>query len=345
MKRVKNFGIRRCNSVVLEDKKGGRYLFLLYYYPKSEYIEEKRIGFLFNEYEIVGSLQNAMQKLDGAAVLTWGSETFTYVNNLSKQMTEEEQLTLLANVLEGRIDKEYTLLTSDAKYFDMQMHVVLDNSVLLKELIRVEIQMVIVGMTTFVLLSLFIWMYGKYRYRLWYEIKQMATSKHPELITGNSKNDYEIIRKVLEIDFEKIKTQEEDIENFRKEARKQMAWLLLSSVPPEDIDVPHLMENYGIEDNGSYYCVLEFLVEDERLNQELLVKDIPEILIYCVAKTDKGHVLVIGISLLGRDDDHKVRISIAEKVQDRLVTAGYNCRSVACGLVYEQLGQIYSSRQ
>ena len=329
------------SSAVLEGKKGGNYLFLLYYYPKSDYIEEKRIGFLFKEYEIWERLQNAMQKLDGAAVLTWGSETFIYVNNLSKQMTEEEQLTFLANVLEGSVDKEYTLLTSDAKYFDMQMHVVLDNSVLLKELIRVEIQMVVVGMTTFVLLSLFIWMYGKYRYRLLYEIKQMAASKHPELITGNSKNDYEIIRKVLEKDFEKIKTQETDIENFRKEARKQMSWLLLSSAPPEDIDVLHLMENYGIEDNGSYYCVLEFLVEDEKINQELLVKDIPEILIYCVTKTDKGHALIIGISLLGRDDDHKVRISIAEKVQDRLD----NYRSVACGLVYEHLEQIYSSQQ
>ena len=333
------------SSAVLEGNKGGRYLLLLYYYPESDYIEEKRIGFLFKEHEIVGSLQNAMQKLDGAAVLTWGNETFIRVNNLSKKNTEEEQLTLLENILNGRVDKEYTLLTSDANYFNMQMHVVLDNSVLLEELIRVEIQMVVVGMTTFVLLSLFIWAYGKYRYRLLYEIKQLAASRNPELTADYDGNDYEIIRKVLENDFEKLKTQGEELENFRKEARKQMSWLLLSSAPPEDIDVVHLMQNYGIEDDGSYYCVLEFLIEDEKIDQEFLVNDIPAILIYCVTKTDKGYAFIIGISLLDRDDNHKARISIAEKIQDRMFATGYDCRSVACGLVYEQLDQIHSSQQ
>ncbi|MBR2037492.1 MAG: helix-turn-helix transcriptional regulator [Lachnospiraceae bacterium] len=333
------------SSAVLEDKEGERYLFLLYYYPKSNYIEEKRIGFLFGEYEIVGSLQNAIQNLDGIAVLAWGSETFSNVNNLSEEMTEEEQATLLENALNGKADKEHTLLTCDAKYFDMKMHVILNNSVILGELIRVEIQMVVVGMTTFVLLSLFIWWYGKYRYRLLYEIKQLAASKHPELVTSDNKSDYEIIRKVLEKDFEKLKILEADIENFRKEARKQMSWLILSSAAPEDIDVLSLMKNYGLEDNGSYYCVLEFLVEDKKINQELLVKDIPEILLYCVTKTDKGYAFIIGISLLERDGDHKVRNSIAEMVQNRLMEAGYNCKSVACGLVYEQLEQIYSSQQ
>lgn len=333
------------SSAVLQDKKGGRYLFLLYYYPKSDYIEEKRIGFLFRDYEIVGNLQNAIQNLDGIAVLTWGSEVFSSVNNFSEEKTEEEQGILLENALNGKADKEHTLLTCDAKYFDMQMQVVLNNSVILGELIRVEIQMVVVGITTFVLLSLFIWWYGKYRYRLLHELKQLATGKHPELITDYSGNDYEIIRKVLEKDFEKLKILEEDIENFRNEARKQVSWLLLSSTPPEDIDILSIIKNYGIEDNGSYYCVIEFLVEDEKINQELLVKDIPEVLIYCITKTDKGYVFIIGLSLVERDDDHKARNLIAGRVQNRLMEAGYNCRGVACGLIYEHIGQIYSSQQ
>ena len=64
----------RVASSVLEKRNGGKYLFLLYYYPQSKYIDEKRIGYVFDAGFIEERLEEAVKPLNCTLMLLWENE-------------------------------------------------------------------------------------------------------------------------------------------------------------------------------------------------------------------------------------------------------------------------------
>ncbi len=331
------------NSAVLEGNHGRKYLLLLYYYPETRYVEEKRIGFVFDRTQMDKILSNAVRGLNGVAFLTWGDQVVTYVSELTDPVEDEE--VLIRELQNGQVDENHTLVVSQSEYYDITLTVALDNSVLIGELLEEEIKMVVIGLISVLSLSLFIWVYGRYRYRVLNEIRQLAVRGRPELSDGSRADEYEIIRTVLERNFSELKTQHDNLETFRTEAKRQMSWLLLCTPPPENIDIGKLMEGYDMSSEGDYYCVMEFLME-ERLDENRICLDrIPEVLLYCIVRDDVGYSLVLGLALQEKDDDHQKRLAIARNVLELLFEEEFRCQAVSCGLIYEQLSQLYSSRQ
>ena len=67
-------GTERFQSCVLEKEDGAKYLFLLYYYPQSKHIDEKRIGYIFDVIYIEDILEDTAEPLSSTVVLVWENE-------------------------------------------------------------------------------------------------------------------------------------------------------------------------------------------------------------------------------------------------------------------------------
>lgn len=331
----------RVQSCVLEKKNGGKYLFLLYYYPQSKYIDEKRIGYIFDALYIEAVLGEKIEPLNSALILVWENDLLVQLKLDSQDKIAVEQEKDLNSVLNEKKKEGYTLIACESEYFNVQMHVLVDNRILNGRLTKEVIKIIVIGSTCFVFLSVFLWLYGKYRYKLLYDLRQLAEG-------GNkvyAKNDFDIIRTVLQNNIDRISKQNEDLELFRKEAKRQLSWLLLNSAPPEDISISELMDNYGMVNNGSYYGVLEFLIENKKIEKELNLEDISEILVHCVVGIKERNVYVVGIGLPTRDSDHELRLKLVRTIKQRLKGEGYFCSCVSSGLIYEQITQMYCSQE
>ena len=335
-------GTERFQSCVLEKENGGKYLFLLYYYPQSKHIDEKRIGYIFDAIYIEDILEETAEPLNGTLVLVWEDELLAECIYKSSEKIDAEFEDNLDDILNEKEKSEYTSVLCEGKYFDVQMHVLLDNRILSGQLTKEAIKMIVMGSICFIFLSVFLWLYGKYRYQLLYELRQLAEGSY---LKRSEKSDFEVIRTVLQNNFDKISKQNEDLELFRKEAKRQLSWLLLNSAPPEDINITELMDNYGMTNDDSYYGVLEFLIENKKIEDDLDFEDIPEILVHCVARIAEKNVYVVGITLPTRDSEHKSRVRLVQTIKQRLKEEGYFCSCVSCGLIYEQITQMYCSQE
>ena len=331
------------SSAVLEGTQGRRFLLLLYYYPESWHVQEKRIGFLFDQTQMKKVLSNAVRNINGEAILTWGDQVITYVG--TSENFPDNKAALVQNLKNGEADSRYVFIVSESENYDIRLAVALDNSVLTGELVEEGAKMVVIGMASVLGISLFIWFYGRRRYRVLNEIRQLAVRGRPEFSDGSGADEYEIIRTVLEQNYSEMKAQRDNLEYFRTEAKQQMSWLLLCSPPPENTDIDKLMEGYGMSWEGDYYCVMEFLMEERLDESSVSLNKIPEAFLHCIVRDDVGYSLVLGLSLREKDSDHQKRLTIAKKVVETLLEDDVQCRAVSCGLIYEQLSQIYSSRQ
>lgn len=333
-------GTDRFQSCVLEKKDGGKYLFLLYYYPQSNHIDEKRIGYIFDAFYIEDVLEETIERLDSTLILVWENARLVQFGDKPQEVDAELEKDV-DSILNEKEKAGYTLIACEGEYFDVQMHALLDDRILSKEINKEAIKMVAMGSLCFILLSAFLWLYGKYRYKLLYELRQLAEGNQSK---SSEKSDFEIIRTVLQNNFDKIRKQNEDLEVFRKEAKRHLSWMLLNSAPPEDIRVTELMDNYGMTNNGVYYGALEFLIENKTIEEELNFEDIPEILVHCVIRMKDQNVYVVGIALSTRDSNHEIRLELVKAIKQRLKDEGYFCRCVSCGLIYEQLDQLHCSQ-
>ena len=131
---------------------------------------------------------------------------------------------------------------------------------------------------------------------------------------------------------------------FRKESKRQLTWLLLKSTPPDEFQIEELMENCGIDDNGSYYAVLDFLLSSGEDSFDFL-ENMDKVLMYHLDKSEFGVLLMVVVALESRDENHEERLAIAEKLMHRLKSVVHVCRGIAGGLVYEQLVEIHSSQE
>ena len=330
-------------STVLEGNHGSKYLLLLYYYPETRYVEEKRIGFLFDRAQMDSILVNAMRNINSVAILTWGDQVVSYISDSLD--SPDDEAALIQKLQNGQVDEGHTLITSQSEYYDMKLTVSLNNSVLIGELVEEEVKMVIIGIASILCLSLFIWVYQRYRYRVLNEIRQLAVRGRPDLSNGSGADEYEIIRMVLERNLSELKTQRDNLETFRAEAKRQMSWLLLCSPPPENVDISKLMDGYGMSCEGDYFCVMEFLLEERLDENSVSLDQVPDVLLHCIVREDIGYSLVLGLAFRENDNDHQKRLAIAQNVLESLFEDGIQCRAVSCGLIYEQISQIYSSRQ
>ena len=314
-------GKEHVQSCVLEKKNGNKYLFIVYYYPEGNHIDEKRIGYVFDAIYIEEALQKTIEQLNGELVLVWEEESLAQTDDL--------------------LPEGYTQVICEGEYLDVQLNAFLDNRIFSEVLNKEAFKMVAIGSISFLLLSLFLWLYGKYRYRLLYELRQLAEGHQSSV---SAKGDYEIIRTVLQNSFDKINKQNQDMEKFREEAKRHLSWMLLNSAPPEDIRITELMDNYGMTNTGLYYCVLEFLIENDAVEDTLEFGDIQEILVSCIVRMEKQKVYVVGLALPTRDSNHQFRLKLIRTIKQRLWENGYFCKYVSCGLVYEQLEQMHCSQ-
>ena len=298
---------------------------------------------MFDRTRIDKVFSNAIRNLNGVAVLTWGDQVVTYISESVYPAKDEAEL--VQKLQNGQIDENHALIVSQAELYDIKLTVALDNSVFRGELVEEAIKMVVIGFVSVLLLSLFIWVYGRYRYRVLNEIRQLAVSGQPDLGDSTATDEYEIIRTVLERNFSEMKAQRDNLENFQTEAKRQMSWLLLCSPPPENTDIGKLMEGYGMSFEGDYFCVMEFLMEERLDENSIPLEQIPEVFLHCVVREDIGYSLVLGLSFREKDNDHQKRLTVAKNVLEILFEDGIRCKAVSCGLIYEQLSQIYSSRQ
>ena len=332
------------SSVILESKTGEHYLLLLYYYPESRYIQEKRIGFVFSESEMATIIDGIVSSLNGFATLTWNEKTLTYVNKTEESIsTPSEVDEILHRAQNAR--SSYTLLHNCSDFYDMELTVVIDNDVVRGELIREEILMVAIGLITFLGLFIFIWMYTNRRYRSLNDLKQTALKACPEYACEDTANEYEIVKSVLERNFLELKMKSDSIESLQNSSKRQMSWLLLCAPAPEDLDVSSLLEHYGIDDEGYYYCVLEIQMELPVQDISVIQKSIPEILLHCVVHEEDGYSLVLGLSLRDRDVSGARRKQIADEIINLLSDKHIRCLGVSSGLVYENITQLYISHK
>lgn len=335
-------GTERFSSNVLEKEDGGKYLFLLYYYPQSKYIDEKRVGYVFDAVHIEDALEKTVKSLDGTFILTWEDKIlteFSYQSQTKKeiQMDVEDLWALYENK-----KSRYTMISCEGDYFGVRMYILLDNRSMSGDLFEEAIKMIVVGGTIFCLLSLFLWLYGKYRYRLLYELRKLAEGDQSKIA---GQNDFDVIRGVLNNSFEKIGKQEETLELFRKETRKQLSWMLLRSTPPEDIHISALMDSCGMIKHGSYCGVLCFVIENEVCDAELELEGVTEILVHYVMSLKEKSVFVAGITLATRDSDHRARLELIQTIEMRLIKKGYSCSCVSCGLIYDRIEQMHCSQE
>lgn len=331
---------------LLQRKDGTSFLILLYYFPESNYLEEQRIGFLIDVEQLNSELAQILVQIDSLAVMQMNNQIITSVNCLLETEEHdnfEEWITQLTE--EGEIPG-FTTIDIETQYMNLVMRVAVNNRELMAELVREEIKMAVIGIVIFIIMSVFLWSYGKYRYQLLNEIKQLAVSHYPELKGDEKESEYSIIRSVLEKDLEKLSRKDEDFHLFKQEAKKQLTWLLLSSTPPNELELEELMETYDISEGGPYYSVLEFLLEGVTAVVQLdLSQTHPEILMQYATVIDQELLYIVGVSLSSRDDNHEERLKIIHSIRSELLASNYYCSKAASGLVYGSIREIHSSQQ
>ena len=333
----------RLTSTVLESKDGSKHVLMLYYYPESGYIEEKWVGFLFGERELGRLLESTAKNLNAVAMLSLTGQAITFVDYSNDP--QSDKAAFLEAARSGQAEDGYAFLESHSYAYNVNIAMAFDNSVLLDELRSEAIWMFAIGLVAVVLLTCFIWYYGKYRYRFLNEIKQLAVSGRPELSTVTDADEYEIIRTVLKQNFEELKTKNDDLMLFRKKAKQQMSWMLLCGFPAEGVDISQIMEGYGIENRGHYYSAMLFWLQNELNDEQIYMDDVPDVLLSSMFEENANHYFVLGLSLLSKDANHHRRQEVAQIVLEKLDRENIRCWAVSCGLVYEELTKIGTSKQ
>lgn len=331
----------RFQSSILEKENGERYLLLLYYYPASKHIEEKRIGYIFEANYFETILHEVMEGSSGTLMLILEDEIIAIAGSGLEGVIEGETEEIYENILERNRTENHTLIICRGGSLNFSMYTLLDNSILKDELTEEAAKMIAMGSVCFILLSAFLWFYGKYRYRLIFELRQLAERSHKGF---NESRDVDVIRSVLQNNFDTINRQNEDLLLFQKEAKRQMGWLLLNSTPPDDINLEELLDKYNIINFGNYYCVLAFWIADEVKNTFLEIDNIPEVLVSCVAQVKGQSVYITGIALPTRDSNHQLRMGLIREIKQKLLEKGHLSRYVSAGLIYEQITQLNCSR-
>ena len=330
-------------TVALENSNGRKFFLMLYHYPQSQYVDEKWVGFLFDQYGFGRILSDALQNLNAVVELSWNEHIIAIEDHSDN--AHSDKAAFVESVRSGQAGDDYVILECQSQSYGIQLALVCDSGVLMKELRIEAVKMFAIGLATVALLSCFIWYYGKYRYRILYEIKQLAVSGRPELGTNIEADEYEIIRMVLKQNFEELKTKDDDLALVRERAKQQMSWMLLCAPSAEGIDVSQLMEGYGIKRRGGYCCTMLFQLKEKLPEGKLEIDDIPEILVHYSITENTNHYFALAISLADKDMNHQRRKRIAQIVMKRMADEDVYCRAVSCGLVYEELTQLSTSKQ
>ena len=334
-------------GVLLETQQNKKYLVIQAYYEKTKSIQEKRVGFVFDVNLMEDTLLKILGDIDCLSFVMWENEIMAWENNLSQEVSDSRLEELCKTARDNQSVPGYSLIVCNGQRLDMSMYIILDNSVIKGELIREEIKIFLIGGVIFAGLMLFIWLYEKYRYRLLYEIKQLATSKHPEIRNNSLQSDYELIRLALEKDYDTIQQQSDNLEFFRKRAKEQLFRLLLSGAPLDEINLNELMDNYDMSAHGPYYCVIHLQISGngKPAAASVVLRRFPEVWAHCMMSYEGMYILVLGISLEKRDDDHDRRIELIRKIEKELSKDDYMCGYATCGLLYEELSEVKSSHQ
>ena len=333
----------RQTIAVLEGKNGRKHFLMLYYYPQSRYVDEKWIGFLFDEYAFGRILSDTAQNLNAVAELSWNGRIIADVDHSNN--SQSDKTAFVESVRSGKAGDKYAILECESQSYGLQLALVFDSGILMDELRIEAVKMFAVGLIAVVLVTCFIWYYGKYRYRLLYEIKQLAVSGRPELSTNTEADEYEIIRMVLKQNIEELRTKNEDLALVQKKAKKQMSWMLLCAPPAEGIDVSQLMDGYGMKSRNDYYCVMLFQLQEKLSDEKININDISDILVHYSFVENANAYLALGLTLTDKDMNHQRRKQIAQIVMKRLAEEDVYCRGVSCGLVYNELTQLSTSKQ
>ncbi|MBR3762577.1 MAG: helix-turn-helix transcriptional regulator [Lachnospiraceae bacterium] len=333
-------------SGVLQRKDGESYLLFLYYFPEGIHLEEQRIGFLLDVGQLNTELEQILIGINSLAVMQINDQLITSVNCLSEKVDDDTLQEMLVQLKDGEEIKGFSTIYIETQYLDLSMQMAVNSGEMKAELMREEIKMALIGVFVFLIMSVFLWSYGKYRYKMLNEIKQFAVSHHPELKGDTKESEYSVIRKVLEKDLEKLNRKDEVFSLFKSEAKKQLTWLLLNSTPPSELELESLMDTYDIPEGGPYYSVLEFILEGTEVSGDIdLSLTHPEILIQYTTCIGTGKMYIAAISLESRDDDHAERTRIIRSIRNELFSKGVYCKKVASGLVYGSLREIHSSQQ
>ncbi len=336
----------RCSvSCLLEKQDGSQYIVMLYYFPETIYVDERWVGFLFDEAKLEKVLLPILGDMDGALMVTFHDQKLLEVNQLSNTISQET----LAQVYEvqGKKDNSipgYTVMVNDSKALDLKTFVMLSNNIFVQNLRKQQFTVFFISILAFLLLSVFLWMYGKLKYKKAQAVQLLAMNLYPEMTRDGIKGEYELIHKVLERAYEGAKRHDQMFAYYRKESKRQLTWLLLKSSPPEDFQVEELMENCGIRENVAYYCVLDFLLVRDERNLDFL-DDTDQVLMYYLDKNEMGIVLMVVIALETRDKNHTERLRISENILQELISNGYVCKGITSGLVYERPMEIHSSQE
>lgn len=334
---------RESVSSILVERGSNRSILFLYYYPENISNKERWIGFFFDDEKIAKEMQGILGNMDSHLLLTYDDQKFVEINQLTEPVGQESLAELYDSKVDGKSFSEHTLMFNSSKLLDMKMYVLLNNSVYNQSVRREQYKLLLMSVSAFVILTITLWGYGKIQYKKMQAVEKIAIDMYPELDRRSIKNNYDLIQTVLEKDLERINYHNQILGNFRRESKKQLTWLLLKSIPPEDLNIDWLIENCGINENGSYYCVLEFLLNKFDDNMEFLDK-INKVIMYHVENSKQGIVLMVVIAMNSRDGNHEERTLFAEKLLHYLSGNNNECKRIASGLVYERLTEIHSSQ-
>ena len=151
---------------------------------------------------------------------------------------------------------------------------------------------------------------------------------------------------ILKKDLETLNRREQDFNQFKRDMKRQLAWLLLNSSPSWDFPIEEFMAVYSMEWEGPYCCVIDFLLDSREMPgwEDREVEGVDEIL-SCETRLGDGVLLMLCVNLQERDDEYKERIKIIDLIKKELLEQGFSCIKVGCGLVYDSLSEVHSSQQ
>ncbi len=333
----------KLTSVVLESQNGKKQLLMLYHYPQSFYVDEKWIGFLFSERELAHIMESTTESLNALAVLSFQEQVLTFSDH--SDTNAEDKAAFLEMIRNGEVKEGFAIVKCHSQSYQIDVTMAFNNGIVRGNLVGEAVKMIVIGLLAVLLVSVFIWYYGKFRYRFLYEIKQLAVSCRPELTTNVEADEYEIIHAALKRCLEEIKAKDEDLETAGKIAKQQMSWILLCTPPAEGMDMAGLVEACGIEDAGEYYSAMVFELRKKLLDDILYLEDIPNVLLSTTFTENKNHYLVLALSMTDKDADRSRRQEIAQTVLHRMAEEEIKCQAISCGLVYEDISQISISKQ
>lgn len=331
-------------SSVLSKQDGGSYLLLQYYLPKGPHMDEERMGILLDVQYILDEFIQHFQNMDALVLLYFNGEELGRINSLTEAIPQEQLAENFRMLEAGETIPGYTMMTCQADYMDLGLKIGINHNELRQELVAEEIKMAMVGIVLFILLSIFLWATTHYRYTMMRQIRQFIRDNHSSI--DEKGNEYHLIQRVLEKDLETINRKNEDFNAFRREAQKQLTWLLLNSAIPEDLSAEDLMTDYNMEWDGAYLCVIDFVTDDSGLpcwdetqNEKF------DIILSCETKHKNAAVLIACVNLKSRDPDYKERRRLIRRICDELSSRGVQCQKITCGMVYDSLSDIHSSQQ